>query len=656
MIRKFVGDFETTVYDGQVFTEVWASAVVEIGSEEVEIFHSIDETFDYLVSLKSNIMIYYHNLKFDGEFWLYYLLKKKGFKQAIYLDKENPSKSKWMPKKEMPRNSVAYTISGQGMWYNIIIHVGKYFIEIRDSLKLLPFSVKQIGASFKTKHRKLDMEYKGLRYAGCEITQEEQEYIKNDVLVVKEALEIMFEEGHDRLTIGSCALTEFKKSIGKDWYSRFFPNLKKDFLLDKSIYGSENVDEYIRKSYKGGWCYVVPEKSHQIIGSGVTLDVNSLYPSVMSCGYKYPVGFPHFWTGPEIPPGALRKNAYYFIRIKTRFYIKKGKLPFMQIKGNLLYDRNECLTTSDYYDKKTKTYHRFLYDDDGNEIPVRVTLTLTCVDYKLFLEHYDVEDFEILDGCWFGTENNIFNLYINKYRKLKMESKGARRQLAKLFLNSLYGKMATSDDSSFKMGYDKTDVDLGFVPIPQHDKEPVFIPVGSAITSYAREFTIRAAQANYYGPDKPGFTYADTDSIHCDLPVSKVRGVKIHDKDFCCWKVETFWDRAIFIRAKTYIEHITHKDMEALDDPYYNIKCAGMPDRCKKLFEASLTGRHFNKEEIEKMTPDEIDFLFDEDGHPIKRELTEFDIGLKVPSKLVPKRIPGGIVLEDRWYTMRRKF
>ena len=67
--RYFMGDFETTVYAGQVNTEVWASAVVELGTEDVQIFHSIGETFDYLKSLDSDIVIYYHNLKFDGSFW-----------------------------------------------------------------------------------------------------------------------------------------------------------------------------------------------------------------------------------------------------------------------------------------------------------------------------------------------------------------------------------------------------------------------------------------------------------------------------------------------------------------------------------------------------------------------------------------------------------
>ena len=48
--RYFIGDFETTVYKGQVGTEVWASASVELFTEDVKIFHSIDEQFDYFLS------------------------------------------------------------------------------------------------------------------------------------------------------------------------------------------------------------------------------------------------------------------------------------------------------------------------------------------------------------------------------------------------------------------------------------------------------------------------------------------------------------------------------------------------------------------------------------------------------------------------------
>ena len=80
--KYLVGDFETTVYEGQTDTEVWASAVVEMYTEDVKVMHSIDETFEYFKSLKTNIICYYHNLKFDGNFWLYYLLHVKKYEQA----------------------------------------------------------------------------------------------------------------------------------------------------------------------------------------------------------------------------------------------------------------------------------------------------------------------------------------------------------------------------------------------------------------------------------------------------------------------------------------------------------------------------------------------------------------------------------------------
>ena len=643
--RTFVGDFETTVYEGQKHTEVWASAIVELYSEDVKIFKSIDETFEYLSVMKDNVIVYYHNLKFDGSFWLSYLLVDRNFKQAYNKTGERINDVEWQQEKEMKNNTFKYSISDKGQFYTIIIKVNNKFIEIRDSLKLLPFSVKKIGKSFETKHKKLDMEYTGFRYSGCEITLEEQEYIKNDVLVVKEALEIMYNEGHNKLTIGSCCLEEYKKLIGKDDYTMYFPNLT-EIELDKDTYGSFNAEEYIRKSYRGGWCYVVKGKENKIYENGVTADVNSLYPSVMSSesGNRYPVGKPYFWKGNYIDEEALKTNRYFFIRIKTRFYIKKNKLPFIQVKGNLLYNGREMLETSDIYDAETDTYCKEILDFNGNLVSTRVELTLTMTDYYLMKEHYDLVDFEILDGVWFYTEIGIFDRYIEKYKKIKTVSTGAKRELAKLFLNNLYGKMATSTDSSFKVAYVKEDKSIGFLPVLANDKKPVYIPIGSAITSYARNFTIRTAQKNYYGVDKRGFIYADTDSIHCDLDVSELKDVPVHDSAFCHWKLEALWDRGIFVRAKTYIEHVTHENLKPVE-PYNNIKCAGMPQKCKDLLNLSLEG--YTEEEYEALKDVEKKFV------KTKRTFKDFKRGLIVPSKLRPKRINGGIILCDTTYEMR---
>lgn len=643
-----MGDFETTVYKEQVNTEVWASASVELFTEDVNIFHSISDQFDYFKSLKQNIIVYYHNLKFDGAFWLSYLMVDLGFKQACeQLDAENPFKIRWLQEKEMKNNTFKYSVSDRGQWYTIIIKVGGHFIEIRDSLKLLPFSVKRIGESFGTKHKKLDMEYTGFRYAGCDITDDEKKYIANDVLVVKEALEIMFNEGHTDLTIGSCCLKEYKRTVGKDDYNMFFPNLY-EISLDKSVYGFENIGEYIRKSYRGGWCYLAKGKEGKIYKNGCTFDVNSLYPSMMSSesGNYYPVGTPHMWKGNIIPDEAIKPHRYYFVRIKTRFYIKKDMLPFIQIKSSHLYKGTECLETSDVYNKETGLYSPFYIDFNGNVKDTRVEMVLTMTDYQLVKEHYELVDFEILDGCWFFSEIGLFDEYMEKYKTMKMNNKGALRELAKLFLNNLYGKMASSTDSSFKVAYIKEDYSIGFMACIENSKKPGYIPVGSAITSYARNFTIRAAQKNYYGKNKSGFIYADTDSIHCDLPWDNVKGVTIHDKNFCCWKPESCWDVGIFTRQKTYIEHIVKENLQDIEKPYFNIKCAGMPKKCKNLFELSMQGFK-PKEDDENYTDEEKEFL------KTTRKLDDFNIGLCVPGKLRPKRIRGGILLVETPYKMR---
>lgn len=645
-LRKFAADFETTVYKGQDRTDVWSSAFAELfdESDEVTIHHSIRETYDYFSGMKEDIIIYYHNLKFDGAFWIDFLMTEMGYTTALESTQFGEHKAeKWLDNKRMLPGTLKCSISSMGQWYTVTFRTKNNVIELRDSLKLLPFKLERIGKSFKLKHQKLEMNYDGFRFPGCEIKEEEQKYIANDVLVLKEALEFMFTEGHDKLTIGACCLSEFVNGYGKEDYDAMFPDLYK--MPIPETYGSPNAGEYVRKSYRGGWCYVVKAKRNEIKTNGTTADVNSLYPSMMSSesGNRFPIGRPRFttlegatdktrkWWLDRILSSADSMNEYYFVRFKTRFYLKPNKLPFIQIKNSFRFSGNESLETSDWYDKETGKYYTHWYKPDPSGNPVltdtAVTLTMTMIDLKLMLEHYNVVNFELLDFCSFRTEIGLFDSYMEKYKNIKQNSTGAMRELAKLFLNNLYGKMAASTDSSFKVPFIKPDGVIGLRDVAENDKKPGYIPVGSAITSYARNFTIRAAQKNYYGLEEPGFIYADTDSIHCDLPPWELKGIRVHPTDFCAWKLESCWDVAIFVRQKTYIEHITKEDMEPIDNPYYNVKCAGMPESCKKLF-------------VEGMKESKYD-------------LTDFKIGLVLPGKLMPRRIKGGILLMETTFEMR---
>lgn len=676
--RIEMADFETTVFKDQQYTEVWAAATVTLGTEDVHVFHSIDDLFDYYCMENESMVIYFHNLKFDGHFILYYLREKLHFREAVsYQHSDIMSDDfEFVKKWKMPEKSYQYLISDKGQWYSIIVKVNRHYLEFRDSLKLLPFSVRQIGDAFKTRHRKLDMEYEGFRYAGCEITESEMEYIKNDVLVVKEALEFMFAQGHTKSTIGSCCMSEFKATQIN--YDIMFPNLY-EIPIDES-YGAKTAGDYILKSYRGGWCYLDKTRAGKIQTNGTTADVNSLYPSMMSSesGNRYPVGKPVFWSGNYIPEEAQDENHYFFVRIASRFYLKPGKLPFIQIKRCSLYRGTDSLETSDYIDGNGKAHRlccikeyaknedgSFKLDDKGRRykvqqiIDTRQTMTMTMTDYRLFLEHYDVEEFEILDGCYFYSEIGIFDRYIEKYKRMKLENakNPPLRALSKLFLNNLYGKLAATTNSSFKVCYTREDGSLGFVPVEQHEKTPGYIACGSAITSYARNFTIRAAQQNYHSGNR-GFIYADTDSIHCDLSPEEIKGITVHDKNFCCWKLESCWDKAIFVRQKTYIEHVTHEDLQPVKNPYNTIKCAGMTDHCKMLFELSMQGtadlNGYTENGTHKTwTDEEKEFLFQPDGQLIIRSYSDFKIGLAVPGKLMPKSIRGGIILYNDYFTMR---
>ena len=152
--RIFAADFETTVYEGQDHTEVWAAALVEINTEDVFVTNSISDFFSLVFDLmkKSNLKLYFHNLKFDGSFILDYFIRVLGFHQAYYLtDPMDPYSAVWHKDKHMQNGDFKYLISDMGQWYMIQLKLHGHVLQIVDSFKLLPFSLSSIGKSFETK-------------------------------------------------------------------------------------------------------------------------------------------------------------------------------------------------------------------------------------------------------------------------------------------------------------------------------------------------------------------------------------------------------------------------------------------------------------------------------------------------------------------------
>lgn len=579
-ISYYVADFETTTKEENCY--VWAWAVCRVGNNNIEIGNTIDSFIQWCRKQKDNPVVYFHNLKFDSQFIIYYLFKN-GFTHVEDHRKRG-------------NNTFTTLISDKGMYYSLEIIFYKKGNKVKkvtflDSLKLIPLSVKAIAKAFDFPEQKLEIDYKAHDDLpeGSPITQEEEEYLKHDVVIVAKAIDYFKKQGLTKMTIGSCALNEYKTLISKRAFNRYFPEPK---------YHND-----VKQSYRGGFTYLDPKYAGKVLANGIVLDVNSLYPSVMYDCYL-PFGTPiHF-------KGQYKEDPIYPLytqMIRCSFKIKPGKIPTVQIKGSIFFRGNEYLTSSD--------------DEE-------VTLCLNSVDLKLFLEHYDVYNLEYLSGWKFKATKGLFTDYIDKWSSAKIQAKkdGNRGMylIAKLFLNSLYGKFGTDTTVKSKIPYFNEELDcISYYDGKPETKPGIYIAMASFITSYARLKTITAFQTvkDDYESVKSDIipVYADTDSLHCISRDFKLpEGLDIDDTKLGAWKFESKFMGAKFLRQKCYIENST----EDIDnpDPEFKLKVtvAGMPESCH----SQVTFRNFK-------------------------------LGATYTGKLQPKIVKGGTILNDVDFTIK---
>lgn len=562
--KKFVSDFETTTKEDDC--RVWAYGCMEIGKKEnVVMGTEIEEFMGWCEKNQGDV--YFHNLKFDGSFIVNWLLRN-GFEHS----------------KSGLEGTFDTIISNMGQWYMIDICYGyqgkkKKHTKIYDSLKKLPFSVSVIGKAFGLGSQKVEVEeefYKREREVGYELTEEDREYLYGDLEVMADALEIQFNQGLKAMTSGSDSLKGYKEVISTKRFERLFPVL------------SLEDNEEIRWCYRGGFTWLNEKYEGKDVGEGLVYDVNSLYPSQMY--YKpLPYGLPIKFKGKYVED---KNYPLYTQHIRCEFLLKEGYIPTIQLKHQgFMFKQNEYLKSS------------------KGEV---VDLYVTNVDLELIQEHYELYDVEYVGGWKFRSKTGMFNEFIDKWMLVKATNKGAIRMLAKLMLNSLYGKFATNPKVTGKVPYLKEDGANGF-ELPKDEngfvvdefKDPVYTPVGVFITSWARDMTIRTAQKCY---DR--IIYCDTDSIHIEgTEVPEVIKDVIDDNKLGYWQHESTFQRARFIRQKTYVEEI---------DGELHVVCAGMPDRVK-----------------EKVTWE------------------NFHVGFQENGKLLPKQVKGGVVLVDTMFTLK---
>ena len=587
-MKQYVADFETTTLPEDC--RVWAYAIVDIDDcdnrDSVVIGTNIDGFIDWCSKQKCPTKVFFHNLRFDLSFVMDRLFAL-GYKHTT-------------ESKDRQTKTFNTMISDKGLVYQceiIFYRKGKNIrkVVLQDSLKLIPLKVKEIPKAFGLEEAKGEIDYDRHNKLPPDspITEEEKDYIIHDVVIVAKAIKYMHSQGLTKMTIGACALDEYKNLIGKRTFKRWYP--------------TPEYHNDVKQSYRGGFTYLNPDYAGKPVKEGVVLDVNSLYPSVMrDHNNPLPFGTPIFFKG------QYKKNNLYPLytqMMKCEFELKPGMIPTLQIKHSLSFRGNEYLTSS-----------------NGEE----VTICLNSVDLDLFFKHYNVYNPEYLSGWMFKASVGMFDKYIDKWiaNKIQASKDGNKgfRYISKLFLNSLYGKFGTDIRMVNKVPYYQ-DGEVKYYYSEPEMRKGIYIAMASFITSYARLKTIESAQKimDDYNSGKSNiqFIYADTDSLHLDSPGFQLPDIEIDPYKLGAWKYESKFYGADgnggkYLRQKCYIENTT----EDIDNPNpeYKLKItvAGMPEEC------------YNQ------------VTFD-----------NFKIGADYYGKKMPKTVPGGTVLIDGTFTIK---
>lgn len=390
-----------------------------------------------------------------------------------------------------------------------------------DSYAMLRFSLDKLTKSFNVKHKKINFmdkpsdknDYDYLYELYKKNDERFFKYIENDVYGLYEVLEkfsglVDENKGKLGMTIASTSLKTFKKS-----YLKF--KLK---MTDKAM------NNEMKNAYYGGRTEIF--KMYLKDNSYYCYDINSLYPYVMF-NNVFPIS----------PPRTIRFPTVDMIKENHGI-----------TQCEVIAPKNLYIPLLPYHYQVENTYKlifplgRFTGYWDNSMLVKALELGYKIKPVKMYI--FDCE--------------YIFKEYVNNFYKLKQSSKRDTPPyiIAKLLLNSLYGKFAQSQESEMLMKVNDPaklksldvigvfDIDNNIFRIKSESKGTFFIPqISIHVTALSQ---LELYKKMEYILDKGGTVgYCDTDSIFTDIemPVSERLG------DL---KLEYPFLKGYFLLPKTY--------------------------------------------------------------------------------------------------------
>lgn len=533
----YFADFETTSqvdYEAEGKVRVYQWGLMDETGVGYDYGTDIDEFLQKLNRMTGSNLVYFFNAKFDTSFIMSRLIDQG------YISVKKTSKNQ--PKKEM-------SVLGDGQTFYSLTFLTSFggTVEIYDAYKMFPgTSIDKIGKSIGLHKEKELIDYNRRHYPGEEASADELEYMKRDIEIMRRAMMAHFEtsQGKIDITRASFAYADNVVFYGRDRFRKNFPKFP--------MYDQENI----REAYYGGYVYVNPLYVGQIVGEGIVLDINSLFPSVMATK-DLPYGAPQKFNGAyENQPETFKKKfPLYIVEVKNvKFTLKKGHIPTLPKQLGVHGMINSSKDLKDMYKK---------------------SFTVAEPDLRHFINNYDIEgEIEYGNGYAFRKENAPFKAFVDYWinEKILAKTGGMSEEeykkwheetgqtvydpfhymVAKLTLNSAYGKFAQNPyQDSYKVYKDENGI-MKYEEIPfdpnSNKKTPFkYIPMAVYITAQARDVLFTAAEKV---ADR--VLYIDTDSMH--LKGKEIPDIDLDDARLGAWKIEDDFFAAKYLRDKTYME------------------------------------------------------------------------------------------------------
>lgn len=163
----FVADFETNNSINNSESNVYLAGISNLYDNDTKLFISLSNFMSYCFTLDKPLIYFHNGGKFDNFFIINYLIKY-GFKNT----KDKKIKKRFT------------FFASKGTIYNLIIYLYNQKIVIRDSYRLIPYSVKALGGKENLIDYNLYRKYQSIN----DIPSLEKEYIISDIYHVKNAL------------------------------------------------------------------------------------------------------------------------------------------------------------------------------------------------------------------------------------------------------------------------------------------------------------------------------------------------------------------------------------------------------------------------------------------------------------------------------------